>query len=425
MRIRSETTHLKSVQTHEDLKNLRNAADYFQDLLFDDILPLSSVIGMDRTAGGFCESLSVGGNVPQVTRRVRVTARQIYVFAEASKLGFNFTVSRFCIQHAYNFLKDHSSDEGLIHHTITPNGTLLDEGFDLYDQAFMLLAMASAYEHLQDDLYQKEAYKLLRAITKNFKHPFGGFVDRSDKPFPMRANPHMHLFEAAMAWMAIDNDPVWRQLADEIVHLCVTYFYDPAKTALRETFNADWVAIEDQGRCRVEPGHHYEWAWLLMRWEKATGAKAGNVPYALINFAERYGYDAARHVAVNECWNDGMPHDVKARLWPQTERIKAWLAVASNSAGAEERDIAETKVLDACRGLMGYLNVEGHDSWRDIMLEDGSFAAGDAPQSTLYHLLCAFSELQAYLAKSEQVPDTLIALSIFNSVTEKGREVTQ
>ena len=31
---------------------------------------------------------------------------------------------------------------------------------------------------------------------------------------PQRSNPHMHLFEAALAWIALDGDPAWRPMAD-------------------------------------------------------------------------------------------------------------------------------------------------------------------------------------------------------------------
>ena len=53
-----------------------------------------------------------------------------------------------------------------------------------------------------------------------------------------RSNPHMHLFEAALAWMAVDRDPEWRSLADELCVLATTKFID------EETYMSCLPALE-------------------------------------------------------------------------------------------------------------------------------------------------------------------------------------
>ena len=53
---------------------------------------------------------------------------------------------------------------------------------------------------------------------------------------------------------------------------------DPATGALREFFDAErHSAPRYQGRI-VEPGHEFEWAWLLLRWAGAEHARAGRRP---------------------------------------------------------------------------------------------------------------------------------------------------
>src|SRR5262249_45616018 len=156
---------------------------------------------------------------------------------------------------------------------------------------------------------------------------------RLDRPYPLRANPHMHLLEAALVWTSIDPDPRWREFADELVDLCKTRFVDSGRGPVLETFDPQWRPLDQNGVYRVEPGHNYEWAWLLMRWERLTGGDAGAFPVQMIDFAETHGYDPARGVAMNEVWSDGSASDATARLWPQTERLKAWLAVAQQTHG--------------------------------------------------------------------------------------------
>jgi mannose-6-phosphate isomerase len=84
----------------------------------------------------------------------------------------------------------------------------------------------------------------------------------------------MHLLEAALAWIALDDDPAWRRMADAIATLCLEKFIDPASGALGEFFAADWTPASGlEGRI-CEPGHHYEWAFLLDRWARLTGRTA-------------------------------------------------------------------------------------------------------------------------------------------------------
>jgi mannose/cellobiose epimerase-like protein (N-acyl-D-glucosamine 2-epimerase family) len=64
-------------------------------------------------------------------------------------------------------------------------------------------------------------------------HPLGGFVKDRAGGLPQRSNPHMHLLEAALAWIAVDDDPAWRRMADGIAALCLEKFIDPASGALR------------------------------------------------------------------------------------------------------------------------------------------------------------------------------------------------
>lgn len=377
---------------------LEDAGLQFRRMLFEDILPLWSTVGIDRIRGGFCESISREGRIPSCARRVRVTARQVYSFCEAARLGWNKTAAAACLRHGYRFLLNYSAPDGLLFHGLSDDDTLVDQDHHLYDQAFLLFAYAHSFAHLQDEDYRRRAMLTLASLRERLGHEAGGFKDHTSAPYPLRSNPHMHLLEAALAWMAVDANPVWRMLADEIVALFKSRFYDPEHGVVREYFTADWDAIDEDGRSRIEPGHNFEWAWLLIRWSQATGGKIGDRAERMIAFAEQHGVDPGRRVAVNEVWSDGLIADGSARLWPQTERLKAWLALAEIREG-EDRWLAEQNALEACHGLLAYLDVDQRGTWHDVMLEDGSFKAGPAPASSLYHIICALGELARYLQR--------------------------
>ena len=48
----------------------------------------------------------------------------------------------------------------------------------------------------------------------------------------------------------------------------------------------------------------------------------------LYETADRHGLDRARSLALGELWIEGGVKDAGARMWPQTERMKAALAMA-------------------------------------------------------------------------------------------------
>ena len=176
--------------------------------------------------------------------------------------------------------------------TVDQDGNVLDATFDLYNQAFALLAYACGHGSLDPSGdWQSRGYALVGTLKREFAHPAGGFREDREGRLALRANPHMHLLEAALAWLAIDPNPVWRDLADEIVALCLDRFIDRDTAALRELFASDWTPVSGMPGEVLEPGHHYEWAFLLDRWSKLTGRnRPAEVP-KLIAFADANGLD--------------------------------------------------------------------------------------------------------------------------------------
>jgi mannose/cellobiose epimerase-like protein (N-acyl-D-glucosamine 2-epimerase family) len=150
---------------------------------------------------------------------------------------------------------------------------------------------------------------LRTTLEQSYAHPLGGFNDDHAGVLPHRSKSHMHLLEAALAWIAVDDEPAWRGLADGIAALCLEKFIDPANGALREFFADDWSPVPGvEGRI-CEPGHHYEWAFLLDRWVRLTSRNTPEAVPRLVAFADSHGLDACRGVAINAILADGSIHD--------------------------------------------------------------------------------------------------------------------
>jgi mannose-6-phosphate isomerase len=94
-------------------------------------------------------------------------------------------------------------------------------------------------------------------------------------------------------------------------------------------------------------------------------------------------------VVQNAVWPDLSVRDPGARLWPQTEHLKAALILG-------EREAA----LQAAGSLTRYLDTPARGVWRERMRPDGGFVEEPAPATSLYHLYLAIRELTRFAAKA-------------------------
>ncbi|MGD0142058.1 MAG: AGE family epimerase/isomerase [Rhizomicrobium sp.] len=378
----------------------RRERDALTAWLFDDALPLWWRVDADRVSGGFFEQIGQDGKPIDGIRRVRVPARQIYSFAVSRDLGWNGPFE--AVEHGLNFLvtKCYGSN-GCFLSNVTPEGRPVGREFDLYDNAFGLFGLAFGFAARTERVLLATLADTIRdKLITGWAHPLGGFEEAEPRMLPLRANPHMHLLEAALAWIEIDPaSEAWNSLADELAELCLAKFLHPANGCVREFFDGDWNPAPGEMGHIAEPGHQFEWGWLLTRWGRMRARDdALAAAKKLVMLGERHGVDPVRGVAFNLIRDDLSPMDKAARLWPQTERIKGWLAAASLADTADEIDQAFAKVADASAVLRRYFETPIRGLWRDKMDEEGRFVEEPAPASSLYHIVCAISELHAVVA---------------------------
>ncbi|AWN40508.1 hypothetical protein DK389_08170 [Methylobacterium durans] len=300
------------------------------------------------------------------------------------------------VRHGLDALqRHHITDTGEVLPLVAADGRPLSRAFDLYDQAFVLfgLAAAAAIGERVETVVPLAA-RLRDRMIAGWKHPEAGFEEARPRRLPLRSNPHMHLFEACLAWAEQGGDAAWRNLADEIAELCLRRFRDPETGALREHFDGAWRRIDADGLEVVEPGHQAEWAWLLTRWGLSRGrADALAAARRLTDILEGYGISSRQGLAVNALNGDLSLRDPLLRLWPQTERIKAWIArhwLAEDSAAASACD---AQIAELGRQLFRYADHPVRGSWWENLDASGRPVSEPARASSLYHLTCAIAEL--------------------------------
>jgi mannose/cellobiose epimerase-like protein (N-acyl-D-glucosamine 2-epimerase family) len=369
---------------------VRDAAGRAEAWLTQAALPLWGQAGVGAR-GAFHERLNFDGGPDLASnRRMRVQARQLYVFSEAAVRGW-WAPARSVADAGFEaLLRDCWARDGQpgFLHTLSPDGTPLDLKRDTYDHAFGLFALAWYHRASGEPRALALAHEILDLLEGELADASGGFRESLPPVLPRRADPHMHLLEAMLEWFDATGDVRFRAVACDMVRLFKTRFFDPATGTLGEYFTADLAPAEGAPGQATMPGHHMEWCWLLA-WAKALGAgEAGAEADILYDYAVRHGLDA-RGLAVDECDRHGRQLRRSRRAWPQTELIKGHLTKAREGApgAAEAAARATNEFMDS------YLATDIPGLWMDQFDAGGRGLTDAAPASTLYHVVVAFREL--------------------------------
>jgi mannose/cellobiose epimerase-like protein (N-acyl-D-glucosamine 2-epimerase family) len=372
-------------------------------------LPVWDRHGVDRRSGGYFENIAFAGSEPRFDvsgdlRRGRVVARQIYVFDVGRQLGWNSILSS-PLQHGVDYLMSRLHVGDGVFHTALDAATHEPRApFNLYEHAFYLFALARLDATATDRYPVAEtAVRCLQRLRADYGRSLGGFEESAPPNLPLKSNPHMHLLEAALEWIgatAGDGQHCWIELARELVGLSLTRFRDTSTGAIREYFDFQWRPVPgDDGRI-LEPGHQFEWAWLLLQWCASPHSTAAErrectvAAHRLVEIGEKWGVDQARGVAINEIWDDMTTKDAGAKLWPQTERLKAWCALFERATSDDEAERACHKIVIAAQGMAKYLRADAPGLWHEVCSADGAFRLGPSKASSFYHVVCAIDVLR-------------------------------
>jgi mannose-6-phosphate isomerase len=343
-------------------------------------MPLWLRHGWDRRAGGYHESLAHGDYACEAPfRRLRVVARQIFVFSHAHRLGVPGAAE--AAERGIDFLARHAAQpEGGYAWRFDLANQPTDTTRDLYDHAFVLLALASAAAVLPAAGLRASALALMQFLDTRMAHPSGGYREAIPPSLPRRQNPHMHLLEALLAAHAAFGDPIFLARARAVVSLVLHRMIDPVTGALPEYFDEHWRADAPAGVFLTEPGHHCEWVWLLADFVRHAGAdpRADHAASRLLAFADAHGAHPATGDMIECVGSDGVAVARSARLWAQAERLKAAFLRPDRTRAGKQAALA---------GLCAWLRPDG--LWHERRTQDGGFVPGPAAATSLYHLTSA------------------------------------
>lgn len=371
--------------------------EQFRRWLVEGAYPHWAAHGIDPRSGAFIEALAQDGAGLALPRRARVQPRQVYAFAQGLRLGWRGAVTDIVRRGIDRFVNVYRRDDGLFSTLASVDGSVLDTRALLYDQAFALLGFAAAATVLGElKSFENHALRLRDAIKRVLRTADGSFRSESDVQEIRESNPHMHLLEACLSWTQVGKDGGWQRWADELAELAIHRFIHKDTHALGEAFTPDWRPAAGVAGRIVEPGHQFEWAWLLLRLDRSHLAAARETALDLITIGELHG--VRNGVAINALVDDFKVHDANARLWPQTERLKAALLAAQITGDARYWRMA----CAAAESIRPYLTTPIRGLWYDAQLSDGTLVDSPVPASTFYHLVGAIAALDQALIGRQQ-----------------------
>jgi mannose-6-phosphate isomerase len=367
------------------------ATDRLRRWTIEQALPLWGREGFDPAQGSFIERFDFNG-VPMaaVPRRAMVQARQVYVFSHAALLGWWPPGREIALAAAHGMIDRYHRAGGNPGWAFSarPDGAVHDATRHLYTQCFALFGLAWAYRLAPEPRFRAVADQTMQDLDQYFAASCGGYHSMlPPQAGQLHQNPHMHLFEAMLAWFEATGDEVFLTKAGALRSLMAERFFQPQSGILPEYFNESWIPVRGvEGRI-CEPGHHFEWSWLLQRYATLAGRLRDPVADALKLFASRHGFDAAGLV-VDELLDDGSVHKASRRCWPHTEAIKAEVALfEAGDAGAGAR---AAQVID--RLMEVFLGRPVAGGWIDHIDANGAPRIDFMPASTLYHVFLAAAE---------------------------------
>lgn len=379
-------------------RDLRSAATLMEAWMREQALPLWATSGFDAATGRFEEGLTFEGRPrADVPIRLLVQARQIFVYSIAERrqwiAGAGELVERAFVSMRRDYYRRDDRDGWVF--SVARDGTVADPRRDLYAHAFVLLAVAAYVRATGRQAELALARETLAFLDREMVAPRGGgYVEALPvRPGPRRQNPHMHLFEALLALWECSRDRLFLERAERLFELFLSRFFQAGQGVLLEYFDEELRPVDEEGAI-VEPGHHFEWCWLLRRYQSETGDhRVEAIVESLYEHASRSGFDA-EGLIVDELHLNGTIAKASRRLWPMTEAIKGDLGEALRGRpGARERAVALTEALHD-----RFLVTAPSGGWVDRLGPDGSWLVDFMPATSLYHLVGAVDELSGFPA---------------------------
>ena len=323
--------------------------------------------------------------LPPQRYRAMACARQLFVFA--SLIG-QVPAAEERAAALFRSLQRHFHDaeHGGWFYSVDAQGAPLDQRKDLYTHAFILFACAHYWDKVREPLVESVLNAALEVVSQRFATGDGLYEATLERDWscldsgPLQ-NPLMHLAEAFLATLSVREDLAVQQALVELCTAMQKRFIDPQHGVLMEK---PLDAVDNW----FEPGHQFEWYFLLESSELLRGSKLHDSLERAFTFTEQLGVEQQTGAvrAMLDLGPDGGSRDATQRIWAQAEYLRALTL----------RPHSEAVVLRQLQALKQH-SLHAH-GWYECRDEHGEVSRRDMPSTTPYHLATCYRGLADYLA---------------------------
>ncbi len=297
-----------------------------------------------------------------LTPRIRIVPRTIFSLCYAQYHGYTVDLDIAIRLAQYLKTYHYDSTRGYV-----SKADDLSSPLYTYDHAFILLAQAWLYLVTKNSAYKDALLYTTTLMDRNLRAPDGSFLvtDKDSDSAHRDQNPHMHLLEACMQAYLITGDSLFKEWSKNIFSLFEKNFIhaftvkSDTYLVLLEFMNDSWHPRKSM-EISIEPGHHFEWIWLLESYYRIIdqSPRIAELMSALFTTActfglsaDGLGYDglelhiSQKHESVEASDNPSSTYSLETRsvprqktkpqtahvhiktpthrLWVQTEHLKA------------------------------------------------------------------------------------------------------
>ncbi len=396
--------------TRDELQQqARRCRQILKTSLVDFYLPAC----VDRTNGGYLESLRDGKFAPTGEKFLTLQGRQLWFFSTLAREGIEKEAALAAAKSGFDFLENRMRDRkhGGYYSKVTDAGQPKDRRKHVYLNAFALYGLVAYHRATHDAAALAAAQELFRVLDeKAHDREHGGYVEFFYEDWRPITDPkehgyvgaigtktyntHLHVLEALAELYRAWPDPLVRQRLAETVTISTNTVRHPDFNCNIDGWWLDWRMVETPANLRASYGHDVECAWLTLDAAQTLGESPRLLrgwAEALCGYSLKHGYDR-EHGGFSYTGPLGRPAEVTQKeWWVQAEALVSMLEMYRLTGKAEYYGTFR-QTLD----FVEKHQVAREGSWWATRAADGSPRGGQrsSPWQGAYHsgrsmLLCA------------------------------------
>lgn len=368
------------------MRDLLITSDLLCYWLSNHLVPFWCAYGYDSGSKTWFDELDLSGAPVAVPRRVLVQARQAAVLAIMSRFdAFNVPEER--LEAALQIILQRAiGPTGRVNHSLSSDGRkIFDVAGDLYDAEFVLFALAELAKTLgPTNQINKAIDSVFFHAVQNNRHPMGGLWESLEpRPHGSRSqNPHMHMVEAFLSLYEVTGNKKYLDESKAIIDFVLTCGRPNKLNAIQELWRSDGQSDESVIKIEIEPGHQFEWSFLIYRYSQLSGDQYTEIVSLLHDIGERCGVEPHSGFIYELVDERGDGASNTSRFWTHCERLRSQLRISEGNLISTPLEI-----LQSIENILAFFDPKDMITLHERYDKDFHRVLGNVRASSVYHLV--------------------------------------